>query len=138
MKRVYLYGAIVLALTVLAFTYPTEKLMDPAVLAKILNSQSADKPLIINVGPSGPIKTSTLIGNAEDPANKAKLQALLKTLPKDKKIVIYCGCCKLGECWNISEANKVLAAAGFTNYQILNLETDFTLDWINKGYPMQY
>lgn len=125
------------ALITLAFTYPAELLMEPADLAKILNSGSADKPLVINVGPSGPIKSSQLIGNAEDPANKIRLQNLLKNLPKDKKIVIYCGCCKLEDCHNIQEAHKILASAKFSNYKILNMPTDFSTDWLSKGYPME-
>lgn len=137
MKRVFLFGALVLTLLIAAFTYPAEKLMDPAVLAKILSTPSAEKPMVLNVGPSGPIKASTLIGNAEDPVNKARLQSTLMSLPKDKKIVLYCGCCKLEDCYNISEANKMLASMGFTNYSILNLPTDFSTDWVNKGYPME-
>lgn len=121
----------------IAFSYPPEKLMDPARLAEVLRSSSAKKPIILNVGPSAPIKGSQLIGNAEDPANKEKLKAALKALPKNTDIVIYCGCCKLEDCWNIHEADKILSASGYTDYKILNLPTDFYKDWADKNYPLQ-
>lgn len=93
--------------------------------------------MILNVGPSPQIKGAKYIGNAEDPANKERLRAAVKNFPKNKDIVIYCGCCKLEDCWNIAEANKVLTSMGFTNFKILNMPDDFTVDWHEKGYPVE-
>jgi hypothetical protein len=126
----------VLAL-VIAFTYAPEKLMDPAKLAELIKTPAAKKPIILNVGPSAPIPGSQLIGNAEDPANKEKLKSVLKNIPKNSDVVIYCGCCKLVDCWNIHEADKVLSTMGYTNYKILNMPTDFSKDWVDKKYPLQ-
>ncbi|MCU0430545.1 MAG: hypothetical protein MUF42_11295 [Cytophagaceae bacterium] len=131
------YWLLFIPLLLAAFTYAPEKLLDPAVLAKqIKTSATTDKPVILNVGPSGPIKGSILIGNAEDPANKVRLQNQLKQIPKTQKVVLYCGCCKLEDCVNISEANKILSASGH-DYKILNLPTDFYTDWLSPGYPME-
>ena len=121
----------------LSFSYPTEKLMDPAKLAAIIKNPSTPKPLLINVGPTPLIKGAKYIGAAEDPTNKERLKAMVKDLPKNKDIVIYCGCCKLEDCWNIHEADKILSGMGFTNFKILNMPEDFTVDWHQKGYPME-
>ena len=138
MKKIILVftGFVSMVLTI-AFIYTPERLMDPAQLAERLKTTSAKKPIILNVGPSAPIPGSQLIGNAEDPVNKEKLKATLKNIPKNSEVVIYCGCCKLEDCWNIHEADKVLSLLGYTQYKILNLPTDFGKDWVDKKYPLQ-
>lgn len=137
MKHILLY---ILALSGLmgisAFTYPTEKLLDPAVFAETLKNPAAKKPILFNVGPTPMLSGAQAIGNIADPANKEKMKTALKTIPKDSDIVIYCGCCKLEDCWNIHDADALLSSMGYTNYKILNLPTDFTTDWLNKKYPM--
>jgi hypothetical protein len=136
-KNLAIFTALIGVMVCIAFVYAPEKLMDPARLAEVLKNPSAKKLIILNVGPSAPIPGSKLIGSAEDPANKEKLKAALKQIPKNSEIVIYCGCCKLVDCWNIHEADKVLSELGYTHYKILNLPTDFNKDWVDKGYPLQ-
>jgi hypothetical protein len=136
-KPLILVVATIVALLAFAFTYPAEKLLDPAKLAATLKDPNAPKPLIINVGPTPLIKGAKFIGSAEDPTNKERLRALLKDYPKNKEVVVYCGCCKLVDCWNIHEADKIVTSMGFTNYKILNLPEDFATDWQQKGYPTE-
>jgi rhodanese-related sulfurtransferase len=130
-------GVFLLVFLLVAFTYPVEKLLAPSKLADIIKDPKVSKPLIISVGPSPLIKGAKYIGPAEDPSNKEKLKTMIKDLPKNKDIVLYCGCCKLVDCWNIYEADKILSASGFTNYKILNMPEGFTEDWHQKGYPME-
>lgn len=139
MKHKILVGISLLGLMalLLSFTYPIEKLLDPLKLASIINDPKAIKPVILNVGPTPLIKGAKYIGAAEDPKNKERLKATVKDFPKNKEIVLYCGCCKLEDCWNIHEADKIMASMGFTNYKILNMPEDFTVDWHNKKYPME-
>lgn len=138
MKQSLLVCAVlVVCALAIAFSYTPEKLMDPAQLAERLKTPSAKKPVILNVGPSAPLPGSHLIGNAEDPANRERLKATLKNIPKNSEVVLYCGCCKLEDCWNIHEADKVLSGLGYTHYKILNLPTDFNKDWVDKKYPLQ-
>ncbi len=136
-KYSFVFSILFLCLLALSFTYPAEKLLAPAKLVEIIKSPTAPKPVILNVGPSAQIKGSTYIGNAEDPTNKERLKATVKNFPKNKDFVIYCGCCKLNDCGNVAEANKVLTSMGFTNFKILNMPDDFTVDWLNKGYPTE-
>ncbi len=138
MKKIILvFTAWIVFTFAIAFAYSPEKLMDPAQLAERIKMPSAKKPIILNVGPSAPIPGSQLIGNAEDPANREKLKTILKNIPKNREVVVYCGCCKLEDCWNIHEADKILSGLGYTQYKILNLPTDFNKDWVDKKYPLQ-
>lgn len=124
-------------LLITAFSYPAEKLMDPAKLVEVLKNPASKKPIILNVGPSAMIPNAILIGETINPANQTKLKTTLKSIPTNSEIVIYCGCCKIEDCWNIHEANTILTNMGFTNFKILNLKTDFKTDWTDKKYPLQ-
>ncbi|MBC7485541.1 MAG: rhodanese-like domain-containing protein [Cytophagaceae bacterium] len=136
-KPLLVFIASIACALAIAFAYTPEKLMDSAQLAERLKTPSVKKPVILNVGPSAPLPGSQLIGNAEDPANREKLKSTLKNIPKNSEVVLYCGCCKLEDCWNIHEADKVLSGLGYTHYKILNLPTDFNKDWVDKKYPLQ-
>jgi hypothetical protein len=121
----------------MSFTYPHEKMIEPSKLIEIIKNPSAPKPMIFNVGPSPNIPGAIKIGDLADPINKEKLKEKLINIPKNKNIVVYCGCCKLEDCWNIHEANKLLTNLNYSNFKILNLPTDFYTDWINKKYPIE-
>ncbi len=56
--------------------------------------------------------------------------------PRNKEIVIYCGCCPLSGCPNIEPAYRKLEEMKFSNFKILDLPQDLQEDWIDKGYPM--
>jgi thiosulfate/3-mercaptopyruvate sulfurtransferase len=113
-----------------------EQLMDPAVLAQMLNNPSAKLPIILDIGPFGGIKNSIRIGQAREKANIEKLKQFLNNQPKDADIVIYCGCCPFDDCPNIRPAFRVLNDMGFTNAKLLNLPRNLKTDWSDKGYPM--
>ncbi|HSZ25259.1 MAG TPA: hypothetical protein VK766_06065 [Cytophagaceae bacterium] len=136
-KIIFLLGLSTMLFLIWCFSYPADKLLAPVKLAEIIKDPKVTKPYIINVGPTPMIKGAKYIGAAEDPANKEKLKTMVKDFPKNKDIVLYCGCCKLEDCWNIHEADKIMTSMGFTNYKILNMPEDFTVDWHNKGYPIE-
>jgi len=114
----------------------TEKqLMPPAELAAIINNDKAEKPVIFSIGPSAIIKGSIDIGMTKEKANLDKLKQQLSKLPKEKNIVIYCGCCPFEHCPNIRPAFELLNKMKFTNHKLLNLEHNIKIDWINYNYP---
>ena len=114
-----------------------KQLKDPAVLAATLSDPKAAKPAIFNIGPVQQIKGATLIGPASAPANLKKLKKQLARLPKDKEVIIYCGCCPFRRCPNVRPAFELLNQMKFTNARLLNLSASLKDDWINKGYPME-
>jgi thiosulfate/3-mercaptopyruvate sulfurtransferase len=121
---------------------PHEKLkgiqmMEPAQLAAALNDNTAPNQLVISMGPMPELKGALDVGAGEDPQNIKKLKGIVKDLPKNTSIVIYCGCCPFDRCPNVVPAIRTLTDMGFTNGHLLNLATNFKTDWIDKGYPVK-
>ena len=111
--------------------------MEPADLAKMIQSKAANTPVIFNIGPAGKITGSVYIGAAHDAENIAALKKQLEKLPKNTSVVIYCGCCPFEPCPNVRPAFKLLNEMGFTNHKLLNLSHNLKVDWIDKGYPVE-
>lgn len=110
-------------------------------LVKILKSSSTDKPAIFQVGfrllyAQAHIPGSEYTSAASTDAGLAQLQRRAETLPKNKFIVLYCGCCPWIHCPNVKPAYEKLRALGFTNVKVLYLADNFGTDWVDKGYPV--
>ena len=116
----------------------TEKqLKDPAALAATLTDAKASKPIIFNIGPVQQIKGAIAIGSTKTPANLDKLKEQLAKLPRNKEVIIYCGCCPFSRCPNVRPAFELLQKMKFKNGKLLNLPSNLNDDWISKGYPME-
>ena len=114
------------------------QLLPPAELAGTLETGArASQPLLLSVGPAAMIKGSVDIGPASDTAHLAKLKAALQKQPRDRAIVIYCGCCPLTHCPNVRPAFSLLKEMHFTNIRLLDLEHNIRTDWMAKGYPSE-
>ena len=113
-----------------------DQLLEPADLAATIAASDAAKPLIISIGPAATIKGSVGVGPASEAENVAKLEKLLSKEPKDRAIVIYCGCCPFKNCPNVRPAFAKLNEMGFKNHQLLNLAKNLKTDWLDKGYPV--
>jgi thiosulfate/3-mercaptopyruvate sulfurtransferase len=117
-------------------------LIQPAELAKILQSSAATKLLVFYVGPrliyvQSHIPGAEYIGPTSKPEGIEKLRARVGSLPRDSFLVIYCGCCPWDHCPNIRPAYKELKQMGFTRLKVLYLANSFGSDWVEKGYPAQ-
>ena len=111
----------------------------PEELAKQL--QSGNAPLILNVGPrvlydQAHIRGAEYVGAASSEEGRAKLREYVKTFPKDKAIVLYCGCCPWEHCPNIRPALAEVQKLGFTNVKALFVAHNIGADWVEKGYPV--
>ena len=124
----------VLAVTAQKTGWSKDQLMKPLELAMNLKSEK-DIPIIICVGPGANIPHSIDVGTTKDDTNIEKLKTQLSNLPKDMKVVVYCGCCPFEYCPNVKPAMDVLKALSFTNYFLLDLPNNLKKDWIDKGYP---
>jgi rhodanese-related sulfurtransferase len=138
MKFIFLTG--ILFFTIVcqgqtAVNWTKEQLMEPSVLANDITTKK-DMPVIISVGPGATIPNSLPIGMVNDAEGLHSLEKSLRSLPKGKKIVIYCGCCPFENCPNVRPAIKALKEMNFTNYFLLNLPQNIKKDWIDKGYPV--
>ncbi len=116
--------------------WTSKDLMEPATLASVLSNAKAPKPVIYNIGPVADIKGSINIGSTSGKANLDKLKKALVSVPKDKMVVIYCGCCPFHNCPNIRPAFTLLKDLGYKSPKLLNLKQNLKVDWTDYGYPM--
>ncbi|MDR4954069.1 rhodanese-like domain-containing protein [Chryseobacterium sp. ES2] len=111
------------------------QLMDPVLLASRIEKNKTKDLVIISVGPEAIIKGSVDIGPTHEPENLEKLRNYLKDIPKNREIVVYCGCCPFVKCPNIRPAFALLIEMGFKNAKLLNLPKNIKTDWLDKDYP---
>jgi rhodanese-related sulfurtransferase len=113
-----------------------DQLMEPADLAKLIiaNKQGT---VLFSIGPAAAIPHSQQIGMVRDEAPMKKFREALDSLPRDKDIIVYCGCCPYEHCPNVRPAIDVLKEMKFTRYKLLNLPHNIKTDWIDKGYPTE-
>ncbi|MCL5283389.1 MAG: rhodanese-like domain-containing protein [Armatimonadetes bacterium] len=103
---------------------------------------SSDRPIIYHVGvpflyKMEHIPDSIHVGHAATPDGIASIGRALAKLPRDRNIVIYCGCCPWLHCPNIRPAFALLKKMGFTRLKALYLPDSFDKDWAKRGYPIQ-
>jgi hypothetical protein len=142
-------NAIVPALMTLIFTsltlaaaaqsadpWTSKDLLEPAALANMIDHPSGQKPVIYNIGPLADIQGAVNIGSTANKAGLDKLRKSLAGVPKDKMVVIYCGCCPFRNCPNIRPAFSLLKELGYKDPRLLNLKQNLKVDWTDYGYPM--
>ena len=112
------------------------QLQNPEALANILRNPKVQQPLIFNIGPMENIKGAVNIGPTKNKTNLDKLRQALLNVPKDRSIIIYCGCCPIRVCPNIRPAFELLNEMKFTKAKLLNLEHNLKTNWIDEGFPM--
>jgi rhodanese-related sulfurtransferase len=123
-----------------AGSVPAAQLIQPADLAKLLDQPNA--PIVLQVGShvffnEAHIPNSQYAGPGSQPAGIALLEKTVSALPKDKFLVLYCGCCPWNRCPNVGPAYKRLHDLGFTNVKVVYFASNFGDDWVSKGYPTQ-
>lgn len=142
----FILGTVAIAVASLAFAYqatliPASRLLNPDELVKILQSPKSEKPLMIQVGShvlytQAHIPGSEYIGPASSETGLQSLRKRVESLPRNKFIVLYCGCCPWSHCPNVKPADDALKAMGFTNVKVLYIADNFGTDWVEKGYPV--
>jgi len=125
-----------------AFSIPEAQLIQPADLSKVLAAKSGDKPLVLQVGSrvlfeQAHIAGSEYAGPGSQSAGIDLLKKRVDKLPKDKSIVLYCGCCPWNRCPNVAPSYRLLQSMGFTQVQVLYIANNFGSDWVEKGYPVE-
>ncbi len=123
-----------------ALSIPEAQLMQPEELVRILKSNQKEKPVILQVGSrvmfsQAHIPGSEYAGPGSTHSGIQSLEDTVASLPKNRRIVLYCGCCPWGRCPNVGPAFKRLHDLGFTKVQVLYMANNFGDDWVGKGYP---
>jgi len=137
----FLLAVISIASIAFAADVPSAALIQPETLAKVLQSNAA-KPLILQVGfqklyQQAHIPGAEYVGAATDAEGIQKLEKRVTSLPKNKAIVLYCGCCPWWHCPNVQPAYELLHSMGFRNVKVLYIAQNFGADWVSKGYPTE-
>ena len=115
-------------------------LVHPQELAAQLAGKGT-RPAVFMVGPnvlyrSKHIPGSVFAGPGQNEAGLAMLKAEAGKLPRDREVVVYCGCCPWDRCPNVKPAVDLLKEMGFTKVKALYLATGFKVDWLDKGYAV--
>lgn len=123
-------------------TVPQADQIQPAELAKRLKSPGPQQPTVFQVGSfvmfeQAHIPNAAFTGPGSQQNGMILLKKFAAPLPKDKLIVIYCGCCPWNRCPNIGPAYKYLHDLGYRNVKALYIAHNFGDDWVAKGYPVE-
>ncbi len=121
--------------------WTSEDVIAPAKFAAVVAGKG-EKPPVYYVGPnvlyrSKHIPGAIFAGPAAKPEGIELLKQALKDVPRDREIVLYCGCCPIDQCPNLRPAFQAARGMGFKNVRVLMLPTSFGIDWVGKGYPYE-
>ncbi len=117
------------------------QLIEPAALVSKLRAPLRNRAVILQVGfrvlyEGAHIPGAIYAGPASTREGLELLKQTAARIPRDRQVVIYCGCCPLDRCPNARPAYDALTKMGFHNLRVLDLPQDFEHDWVSKGYPV--
>jgi thiosulfate/3-mercaptopyruvate sulfurtransferase len=116
-------------------------LIQPAELVREMKEPEAKRPIVLHVGfevlyRGAHVPGAIYTGPASTAAGLEKLRQAAARIPRDREVVIYCGCCPMTKCPNIHPAYDELSKMGFRRLRVLSLPNDFAHDWAEKGLPV--
>jgi thiosulfate/3-mercaptopyruvate sulfurtransferase len=111
-------------------------------LVKRIAGPASQRPEILQVGfralyDGAHIPGAIFAGPASTSEGLALLRTEAEKIPRNKEVVIYCGCCPWEKCPNVHPAYDELRKLRFTNLVVLLIPQDFHHDWIVPGYPVE-
>ena len=121
---------------------PAETVSPAGLVSEIARASKADKPVVVCTAPAflyrnGHVPGASLHGPASTQQGLGDLRKWAQGLVRSTDLVVYCGCCPLDQCPNLSPAFKALRGMGFTRVRVLVLPNNFGIDWVEKGYPVE-
>jgi hypothetical protein len=122
-------------------TMPTKSdLVQPEDVAKSLALPEARRPMLVHVGfptlyKSAHIAGSIYAGPCRNQSGRDDLTRLLQSVPKDRAIVLYCGCCPWEHCPNVIPAFRIARSLGLKSAKILYISQNMQHDWVDRGLP---
>lgn len=125
-----------------AFSPPwtTAELITPGDLARHFKPQLDLEASVLQVGFANLYKVKHIPGAVYAGPASRDLEPLKKAvagIPKDREIVIYCGCCPWDHCPNMKPAYAALRSLGYTRIKVMKINDNFGVDWVDKGYPVE-
>jgi thiosulfate/3-mercaptopyruvate sulfurtransferase len=119
-----------------------DQLVTPQALRRALDSKPKATPLLVDVGfgvlyRGGHIPNSEFAGPASKLDGLNALRGALKGVPRERPVVLYCGCCPWGDCPNVRPAFRAAEKMGFSDVRVLYLPRSLQQDWIDRGYGVE-
>jgi thiosulfate/3-mercaptopyruvate sulfurtransferase len=117
--------------------WPSSQVISPADLATSLKGLDAT---ILQVGFAKLYDVKHIPGSIYAGPASRDLEPLKKALagvPKDREIVLYCGCCPWDHCPNMKPAYNLLKSLGYSKIKVMEIPNNFGADWVDKGYPVE-
>jgi thiosulfate/3-mercaptopyruvate sulfurtransferase len=124
-----------------AQSIPLGSVLEPSQLAGML-SLPGEKPTVICVGfgflyAAAHIPGSRFLGPGREGNGIVALAKWGANAPKNKLVVLYCGCCPWTQCPNIAPAYTALKNLAFSQVKVLRIDQNFGADWVSKGFPTE-
>ena len=122
-----------------ASSIPVNSIMQPKQLNDMLEKPGHETAIILQVGShllfaEAHVPGSEYAGPGSQLAGLELLRTRVASVPKEKLIILYCGCCPWGRCPNVGPAYRQLHDLGFTNVKVVYMASNFGDDWVAKGY----
>ncbi len=136
--RKLLLAVVVLTASLLAGdVWQSKDLVQPKDVAADIRS-----PLLLYVGFPVLFRAAHIPGSVyAGPGSKAEGIEMLKKAvegqPKNRAIIVYCGCCPWEKCPNMRPAFTALREMGYTNLKAMAIPENLKTDWTDKGYPIE-
>jgi hypothetical protein len=145
MRQLRVLGSIFTLFALMAFTvkvvtdkqWKASQLIKPSEMAAKISENKHTDWSIFNIGPVDQIKGALQVGSASAETGLKKLKELAEKRDRNKKTVIYCGCCSTINCPNLKPAYEQLVQLGYKDIRIIDFQTSLKADWISKGFPME-
>jgi rhodanese-related sulfurtransferase len=151
--RIVFTGCLVLVLAFFAFAIQrplpnpvarwqrSETMQSEELIIKVRDA-GPSKPLIVFTGfmplyRTGHIPGAVFGGPASTAAGLETLKRAVEKIPKNREIVLYCGCCPWEACPNVRPAIDLLHQLGYKQVKALVIPSNLEADWTAKGYPLE-
>jgi thiosulfate/3-mercaptopyruvate sulfurtransferase len=151
--RIFIAGFFVLIATFFAFAiqrpqpnpvgqWERSEMIQPQELIIKVRDTGPSKPLIVFTGfmplyRGGHIPGAAFGGPASTQAGLETLKRAVENVPKNREIILYCGCCPWEACPNVRPAINLLHQLGFKQVKALVISSNLEADWTAKGYPLE-
>lgn len=102
--------------------------------------KAGDQPTILQIGfhvlyQGAHIPGSIYCGPASRPQGIEDLRKTASKLPRNREVILYCGCCPWQKCPNIRPAFDLLKSMGFKSLKVLYIPDSFARDWVQQHLP---
>ena len=137
MRKILLAVVVLTASLLAGDVWQSKDLVQPKDVAADIKS-----PLVLYVGFPVLFRAAHIPGSVyAGPGSKTEgIEMLKKTVegqPKNRAIIVYCGCCPWGKCPNMRPAFTALREMGYTNLKAMAIPENLKTDWTDKGYPIE-